>query len=400
MYRVIFISICIVVVGAILTPFFLSLLVEEVRLFLKTYLSDYYLYALVGMLGICILILSFIHFHDKANTKNVIAQEDPNLREQLIQKLTELYKARFKEKMKGELRLDINLKLKYTTIGTSPERTEKFFLIKEEEQIGDFEDLFKDYIGKIKRLLILGEPGAGKSILMLRFGLKLIEEAKKDVNFPIPIILDLVTWKQDHQTFELWLEQNLPYIGGSFAISKEESRELVESNSILILLDGFDEIQEQYRNSCMEKLHVFLSKLRNSRKETLPEVILCSRISEYLSADDAPVFASIEIQPLQPIDVQSALTPLINQNDEPAIELQNALNKNPFLYTAITSAFFLHILLNIYTQEKNQNFTHELKELLQKEIIETYIQLELKKLNNLPIEKIKKWMKSTLKFQF
>ena len=112
-------------VGAILTPFFLSLLVEEVRLFLKTYLSDYYLYALVGMLGICILILSFIHFHDKGNTKNVIAQEDPNLREQLIQKLTELYKARFKEKMKGELRLDINLKLKYTTIGTSPERTEK-----------------------------------------------------------------------------------------------------------------------------------------------------------------------------------------------------------------------------------------------------------------------------------
>lgn len=382
----------IVLIGTILAPILSSLLAEEVRLILKTHLNDYYLHVLAGGLTICAFILFFIHFNDKTKPIGVVAQEDLDIRKQLIQNFREIYKNRYVDKMKGDLRLDIDLKLKYTTTGTNPERVEKFYKIKEESSISDFDSLLEDYIKNINRLLILGEPGAGKSILLLRFGLKLIEEAEKNEHFPVPVILDLATWRTEDQTFEHWLEQNLPYIGGSFLISKEESRKLIDSNTLLLLLDGFDEIQEQYRNSCLERMQVYLHKLRNSRKETLPEVILCSRISEYLSADDAPVFATVEIQPLQPKDVQAVLQSMAKNNDEPAIELQLDLIKNVNLYTAITSAFFLHILLNIYTQEKNPNFTSNSKESLQREIVEKYIQLELEKLTDFQLNNAKKWL--------
>lgn len=383
---------CTVLVGVILIPFFSSLLAEEVQFFLKTYLGDYFLHGITGALTICAFILFFIYFYDKTNATDVIAHEDPDSRKQLIQNLRQLYKDRFTEKMKGDLGLDINLQLKYTTTGTSPERVKKFYAIKEDTLTTDFDSLFEDYIRKINRLLILGEPGSGKSILLLRFGLKLTEEAEKDKNFPVPAILDLATWNKDDQTFENWLEQNLPYIAGSFAISKEESRRLVENNTLLLLLDGFDEIQEQYRNSCFEKLQTYLRKLKNSRKETFPEVILCSRVSEYLSADDAPVSATVEIQTLQPENVQVILESLMANNHEPAIELQRDLNNNAYLYTAITSAFYLHILLNIYTHEKTPFFTSNSKELLQKEIIETYTRLEIEKLTDYPFDKAKKWL--------
>lgn len=390
--RLIFLATCAVPVAGILA-LLLSLLAEEVRKILATYLGEDYFSVIAAGVIICIFILFFAYLYEKAEPEEIIAQVDPDLRKQLLTKLKISYDERLKEKMKGDMRLDISLKLKYTTTGTSLERVEKFFIIKQDEQIDDFDRLFYDYIERIKRLLILGEPGAGKSILLLRFALKLVKEAEKNINFPIPVILDLATWKKEDQTFKHWLEQNLPYIGGSFAISKEESIRLVKSNSLLLLLDGLDEIQEQFRNPCLKELQIYLRKLRNSRKETLPEVILCSRISEYLSADDAPVFATVEIQPLQPKDVEAILQSMAVNNDESAIELQNVLKEYTHLYTAITSAFFLHILLNLYTQEnKRLCFISDSKEILQKEIIEAYIQNELSKLSDFPLDKIKKWL--------
>lgn len=390
--KIIILAGCTVLIGAILA-LFLGLLEEEAKAFLSDNLGENHLFVVIGVVATCILMLFFTYLLDKAGAEKEITQTDLGSRNKLLANLTELYRDRYADKMKNNLRLDFNLKLKYTTTGTSSERVEKLFMIKKEDDTGDFCQLFNNYVENIKRLLILGEPGAGKSILLLRFGLNLIEMAKMDTNFPIPIILDLATWKIEDQEFERWLELNLPYIGGSFAISKEESTRLAKSNNLLLLLDGFDEIQEQYRNSCLEKLQLYLRKLRNSRKETLPEVIICSRISEYLSVDDAPVFATVEIQPLQPEDVQAVLQSMIANNDEPAIDLQYALNENSHLYKAITSVFFLQILLDIYTQENTRpSFSAVNNVLLQKEIIETYIKNELEKMTDYPIYNVKKWL--------
>lgn len=46
-----------------------------------------------------------------------------------------------------------------------------------------------DQEGVEGRLLILGQPGAGKSTMLLELAQKLVERAENDLNEPIPILL-------------------------------------------------------------------------------------------------------------------------------------------------------------------------------------------------------------------
>ena len=381
-----------VIVGMVVLGFLPDLLGKELKAYLQEILGGNYLPILSGVLIISVITLIIAYLYEDLESEKEKEISQANRRKKLLGNLKEFYQNRLEDKMQKELRFEINLNLQYTIEGTSQETIDDSFIITQETQAGDFDKLFETYINKIRRLLILGEPGAGKSILLLRFGLKLIELAEKDINYPIPVILDLASWKEEDQTFEQWLERILPYMGGSFGVSNDEAKELVETNAMLPLLDGFDEIREQYRNTCFEKLYPYLQKVRNSRKETFPEVIICSRIKDYLTANDAPVFASVKIQPLQPENIQATLQPLIDKNDNSARRLQRALVENPDLYAAISSAFFVNILLSIYSLTSHPNFSGETKEELQEEITDAYIQTELEKLTDYPIDKVKKWL--------
>lgn len=354
--------------------------------------EEKHLFYLGCILAFCLIILLLAYLLENGESNEGKTETNASLRDTSLKNLKELYEKRLHDKMVGELNFEIKLNLKYTTQGTSPETIEDFFVINSETETGDFDRLFEDYVNKLWRLLILGEPGAGKSILLLRFGLGLIERAEKDPNFPIPILLDLATWKDENQTFEYWLEMNLPYIGGSFAVSKKDAKELVKSQNLLLLLDGFDEISSNYRGSCFNELLPYLQKVKNARRETYPELIICSRILEYEAAEDAPVFASVKIQPLTEEGIETALKILGEVKNFPeARRLQAFLHENPKVYSAISSAFFLHILLDT-SQLDRPSLQGNTRELLQKEIIEGYIATEIGKIKDYPKEKVKKWL--------
>ncbi|MEM9120934.1 MAG: hypothetical protein AAGD09_24080 [Cyanobacteria bacterium P01_F01_bin.56] len=54
------------------------------------------------------------------------------------------------------------------------------------------------------KLLILGEPGSGKTTEILHLGKDLIERTSKDESFPIPIIVELSAWG-DGEPIEQWI---------------------------------------------------------------------------------------------------------------------------------------------------------------------------------------------------
>lgn len=382
-----------ILVGVLIISFLTEMLAGPVEDFLKkSWGEKNHLFYLGCILASCLIILLLAYLLENGESNEGKTETNASLRDTSLKNLKELYEKRLHDKMVGELNFEIKLNLKYTTQGTSPETIEDFFVINSETEAGDFDRLFEDYVNKLWRLLILGEPGAGKSILLLRFGLGLIGRAEKDPNFPIPILLDLATWKDENQTFEYWLEMNLPYIGGSFAVSKKDAKELVKSQNLLLLLDGFDEISSDYRNSCFNKLLPYLQRMKNGRRETYPEVILCSRILEYEAAEDAPVFASVKIQPLTKEEVETVLKVLGNDRNFPeARRLQAFLQRTPKVYSAISSAFFLHMLLDISQLDRLALQGNSI-ELLQKEIIEVYTDTEINKIKDYPKEKVKKWL--------
>ena len=58
-------------------------------------------------------------------------------------------------------------------------------------------------------LLILGDPGAGKTTMLLELARSLIDQAKQDLDYPIPVVFNLSSWAAQPQSIEQWLVNEL-----------------------------------------------------------------------------------------------------------------------------------------------------------------------------------------------
>lgn len=59
------------------------------------------------------------------------------------------------------------------------------------------------------RLLLLGDPGAGKTTMLLELAKSLLETGQQDPQAPVPVILELSTWREDQKTLADWLIEQL-----------------------------------------------------------------------------------------------------------------------------------------------------------------------------------------------
>ena len=131
-------------------------------------------------------------------------------------------------------------------------------------------DLF-DAIGVGRTLLILGEPGSGKTTTLLELTRDLILRAKQDDNLLIPVVLNLSSWANKRQKIEDWLVEEL---GDKYDVPKAIREPLVKKQKLLPLLDGLDEVKVQYREECIVALNQF-------KQDYGSELVVCSRIKDY-----------------------------------------------------------------------------------------------------------------------
>ncbi|MEJ3746822.1 NACHT domain-containing protein [Actinomycetes bacterium KLBMP 9797] len=124
------------------------------------------------------------------------------------------------------------------------------------------------------RLLILGAPGSGKSVLAVRLARDLATGGRADrigradrldrePDHPIPVLLAAATW--DPETpFHEWLVAQLaarypelvavhPRLAGPLA-------DLLESGAVLPILDGLDEVSDEHATRCLEELNALPSQ--------------------------------------------------------------------------------------------------------------------------------------------
>jgi len=69
-------------------------------------------------------------------------------------------------------------------------------------------DVF-DSLGAGRTLLVLGEPGAGKTTTLLKLAKTLITRIGDDFSQPIPVVLNLSSWAKKRQSIAEWLVQDL-----------------------------------------------------------------------------------------------------------------------------------------------------------------------------------------------
>ena len=161
------------------------------------------------------------------------------------------------------------------------------------------------------RLIVLGDKGAGKTILLVRLVLDLL--SRRQPGEPVPILLPLASWnpiEEDlHSWIVRWLITDRAGLAGVAKGSRVSlARALLEANLILPILDGLDEIPEAVRGSAIARL--------NDAIRPGQGLILAARTDDYRSAVhpvDGPEVqltgaAGIELCPLADTVVANYLT--------------------------------------------------------------------------------------------
>ena len=110
------------------------------------------------------------------------------------------------------------------------------------------------------RLVVLGEPGAGKTMLMVRLVLDLL--AHRVNGGPVPILAPVASWNPASQDLRGWLGARLlidhpalanPPPGDTTQPTQAEA--LLASGLILPILDGLDEIPDEVRGPAISRIN-------------------------------------------------------------------------------------------------------------------------------------------------
>jgi hypothetical protein len=123
------------------------------------------------------------------------------------------------------------------------------------------------------KLLILGAPGSGKTTTQLELAQALIKRAEEQPDYPVPVLFNLSSWKDDRQSIADWLVTELK---SKYGVSKKLCQEWVNNRQLLPLLDGLDELESQRQELCVQLINQFLGS-----KTRLHYLVICSRIEEY-----------------------------------------------------------------------------------------------------------------------
>jgi hypothetical protein len=167
---------------------------------------------------------------------------------------------------------------------------------------GDFDDVAEVFARKPRyRRIVLGEAGAGKTVLVKELQRSLLE-TPGSVS-PLPVIVPAAAWKPDRQSLLDWLAQQLAEDHAWLAVT--HARALIAGGKVLPILDGLDEMPVELQPVAIARL--------NEHRVYRP-LVVTSRPEEYWKAvgvNGAGVTRAevVGVLPLLDTDIRAYLDP-------------------------------------------------------------------------------------------
>ena len=223
-------------------------------------------------------------------------------------------------------------------------------------------------MGEGRTLLILGEPGAGKTITLLRLTKDLIARTEQDMSQPIPIVLNLSSWVMKQMSIASWLVEEL---NSKYQVSKDLGRTWVNGQQLLLLLDGLDEAKADYREACVQAINQFIQDYGQT------EIVICSRLQDYEALRTRlQLQAALYIQLLQPVQVDQYL----EQAGKQLQVLRILLRQNETLQELARSPLMLSLMSLAYQRKTHEDLpqTASIQEICQ-QLFDAYIRQMLRR---------------------
>lgn len=145
-------------------------------------------------------------------------------------------------------------------------------------------------------LVILGEPGTGKTTLLHELATLL---SPRDDQDPIPVPLSLANWAADEEPLAEWMAVELRR---SYFVNGALAKSWLRNDAILPFLDGLDEVPEKKRAACVKRINEYRAAHPSVR------LVLTCRETEYAelgAAIDVP--AAVVVCTLSREDVSAFL---------------------------------------------------------------------------------------------
>lgn len=185
-------------------------------------------------------------------------------------------------------------------------------------------------------LLILGQPGSGKTMTLISLAAELINRAREDWREPVPVILDLATWARLPLTIAEWAVEE---VAAKYQIPRRYGRKWLAAGELILLLDGLDNLPLESRQACITAINLF------RKTHGLTGVAVCSRTVEYFQAERLLALnGALSLQPLGEEQLKAYLV----EGDEALAGLGRALEESDDLREMAHNPLMLNIMTVVF----------------------------------------------------
>ncbi len=154
-------------------------------------------------------------------------------------------------------------------------------------EVMPFDDAVK-VIKNMRRAVLLGEPGGGKTTTIWKLAAELVDAALKDDCAPIPLLVSLRGWDKPNQPLKDYIAAQLGDLGAHLD-------QLLSNEWAALLLDGLNEFQTSQRETKFPEVQRFIQQHPN-----LMAVVSCRKDDYIIKLG----FDCINITPLDPVRIR------------------------------------------------------------------------------------------------
>lgn len=238
---------------------------------------------------------------DNKNASNSKVVQDPSkLRQKLlVRKVKEIWLDDFLKKLlKEQILLEFELVERKYSLPSESSNDDNSYLDSRTSLSRYIEevDIFgEEGIGRT--VLIQGEPGAGKTLTLLKLVQKIIQRKEDELSY-LPVVLNLSSWAKKRQSISQWLIEELDNFYG---ISNQKIvRSWIINQNLFLFFDGLDEVKKNCQADCIRALQDF------RRTNDVTPIVICCREKDYTQLSKGLSCNSI-------VTIQSLTLPQINQ---------------------------------------------------------------------------------------